>query len=227
MLFFTVDIENFLAGNQPQSQNNSQETETDSLGGDADDTNPLFSNNSSEDSCDMLYMSDEGGEGEGCNVPLLQTITGSCSTTQRSSNHSLPCNLQYWLFYYCKPVAFCRFALLILYVVLLGGSLYLDTKIQPSEKPPAFFSRESNLQQLLDLQYNMSNNDYECKICDDIVDMASNFIHGLPKTTTAPITKHLTTVKVTKKPTRASTTTKFPYDFLKTTLKATTIATTK
>lgn len=81
----------------------------------------------------------------------------------------------------------------------------MDTKIKPSQKPPAFFKDGSNLQQLLDLKYNMSNDNYDCKICGDIVDVSSNFIHGLPVATNKATTTKPTKSTIPKNPAAPTT----------------------
>lgn len=136
----------------------------------------------SSDDSDLLFLS----ESESDSAPLL----GNSDTPQsqprdnpeNTSEQSWLCgtSLQLYLFYYAKPVHLFRFGLLLLYIIVLGGSAFFDSKITPSDKPPSFFKEGSNLQQLLDLKYNMSGDNYDCKICDDIVEVSSNFINGLP-----------------------------------------------
>ena len=152
-----------------------QPTNSDSLDNNA--------NGPDSDDSDLLCLSDDPQDSD--SAPLLGDEGAPRHRPQESiedTDQSWLCgtSLQFYLFYYSKAVHVCRFGLLILYLIVLGGSLYFNTKITPSEKPPSFFKEGSNLQQLLDLKYNMSGDNYDCKICDNIVEVASNFINAPP-----------------------------------------------
>ncbi|XP_032228558.1 protein dispatched homolog 3 [Nematostella vectensis] len=134
---------------------------------------------------DMLCLSDDLIN-DNDSAPLLSTCStvatqlnlGAAHQTNASRNCML--RLQLGLYHLARFVYRIRYVLLVIYLAILGSSAYLNTKITSSEKPPAFFKEGSNLQQLLDLKYNMSGDNYDCKICDDIVQDASNYIISRP-----------------------------------------------
>ncbi|XP_031555495.1 protein dispatched homolog 3-like [Actinia tenebrosa] len=192
------DIQRFLSGNEPSARVSHPPPVTDDVPPIelTDDVSNLPLNNNSlslddsladiggpnSDDSDLLCLSDDAQDSD--SAPLLgdENTHQPQENTEDTSEQSWLCgtSLQLCLFSYAKPVHLFRFGLLLLYIIVLAGSVFLDTKITPSDKPPSFFKEGSNLQQLLDLKYNMSGDNYDCKICDDIVEVASNFINGPP-----------------------------------------------
>ena len=120
---------------------------------------------------DLLQMPEE----DQGTVPLLPAQNSLLVQERSDSNlisEGFNCGskLQEILFHFVAiPILKGRYVILVLFVAILGSSLWLNTRIQASEKPPQFFRKDTNLQQLLDLQFNMSADNYDCKICNDVI----------------------------------------------------------
>lgn len=126
---------------------------------------------SASDDEDLLQMPEE----DQSTVPLLPA-QNSPLVLERVENYDVSegfncgSKLQEILFHYVAvPILKGRYVILVLFVIILGTSLWLNTQIQTSEKPPQFFRKDTNLQQLLDLKFNMSADNYDCKICNDVI----------------------------------------------------------
>ena len=75
------------------------------------------------------------------------------------------------------PIQKFWYIVVFLYIVLLCTTVGIDTMIKVSSQPPAFFRKDTNLQQLLELRSNMSDGNYDisnCEVCAAIID---NVIH--------------------------------------------------
>lgn len=161
------------------------------------DTSPPTSRNPSPSSSDSdLAMYDDPNNTFDQQVPLMGSRGSSQSRSavsqqrQHSSGHisGLQGFLYHWL---ALPIQKYRFVVLVVFLFMLGASIGLDMQIQPSTKPPAFFKESTNLQQLLDLKYNMSSDSLNLdNVAPELIgkNIQSNFVDN-PSTTTAPITK--------------------------------------
>lgn len=102
------------------------------------------------------------------------------------------CGLQSFMYHWLGvPIQKFRFVFLAFFLIILAVSIGLDVQIQPSTKPPAFFKESTNLQQLLNLKYNMSSDKLNLNnVAPELIgnSIQSNFIDG-PTTRTTPTTK--------------------------------------
>lgn len=124
--------------------------------------------NTSDDE-DLLQMPEERES----TIPFLQTQTMPLETADReSASEGLTCGskIQELLYHFIAlPILKGRYVVLGFFLIVLGVSLYLNTQIQTSQKPPQFFRKSTNLQQFLDLQYNTSEDSSDCLICQDVI----------------------------------------------------------
>lgn len=69
--------------------------------------------------------------------------------------------------YIAWPLVYVRIPLLCVFVLCLIASIAITTRLQPSDKAPQFLDSDSNIQKLLDLQSEVSQqqNDYDCWNC--------------------------------------------------------------
>lgn len=212
-LFFTDDIVQFLSGNNrnPAEQYSSTSSSSEAMElslrrptqGDDDsmlvemDSSPRTSQNPSPSSSDTdLAMYDDPNSMFDQDVPLmhnraLQSRSAVPQRHQHSSYHC-GCGLQGFLYHWLAlPIQKYRFVVLVVFIIVLGTSIGLDVQIQPSTKPPAFFKESTNLQQLLDLKYNMSSDSLNLNnVAPELIgkNIQSNFIDS-PITPSTPTTK--------------------------------------
>ncbi|XP_033097772.1 protein dispatched homolog 3-like isoform X2 [Anneissia japonica] len=73
-----------------------------------------------------------------------------------------------------EPVKRFRVWVIVGFLVILGVSMGLVLQIQPASQPPTFYSEDSNLQELMDLAYNLSSSNIHCSYC-------SGFYQSLPQ----------------------------------------------
>ena len=127
------------------------------------DSSPPTSQNPSPSSSDSdLAMYDDPNSTFDQEMPLMRNRalqSRSAVSQQRQHNgFHFRCGLQGFLYHWLAvPIQKYRFVVLVVFIIMLGTSIGLDVQIQPSTKPPAFFKESTNLQQLLDLKYNMSS----------------------------------------------------------------------
>lgn len=118
---------------------------------------------------DLLQMPEEVE----ITTPLIPAQNLSSETAQNYSvSEGLTCGskLQEFLFHFIAlPVLKGRYVVLMFFLVILGSSLYLNTRIKTSQKPPQFFKKSTNLQQFMELRYNTSSNNPNCIICKDVI----------------------------------------------------------
>lgn len=214
-LCFTDDIVQFLSGNDrnPAEQHSSTSSSSEvmelstrrtmqddddsmlvQLGG---DRSPSTSQNPSPSSSDSdLAMYDDPNNTFDQQVPLMrsrgsQSRSAVSQQRQHSSCH-IRCGLQGFLYHWLAvPIQKYRFVVLGVFIIMLGASIALDVQIQPSTKPPAFFKESTNLQQLLDLKYNMSSDSLNLdNVAPELIgkNIQSNFVDN-PLTTKTPTTK--------------------------------------
>lgn len=126
---------------------------------DNDDDDPLLTLDNSSPSLsdsDLAMFDDPNGTFDQQTVPLMP---GHISLEQRPSTlpHTCGVSLQSILYHYLAlPIKKYPFVVLVAFSIVLGVSIFLDTRIQASTKPPAFFREDTNLQQMWNLKYNMS-----------------------------------------------------------------------
>ena len=88
----------------------------------------------------------------------LQTRQGQPHQSHNNGCCRCRCGLQSILYHWLAvPIQKYRYGVLIIFILILGLSIGLDSQIRPSTKPPAFFKESTNLQQLIELKYNMSS----------------------------------------------------------------------
>lgn len=81
-----------------------------------------------------------------------------------------------------------------LFLGVLGASIALDTQIKPSAKPPEFFKESTNLQQLLNLKYNMSGDNLNVNdLAWDLIGTEIKQTNNANNPTTKPTPKHTET----------------------------------
>ena len=209
-LYFTDDIVQFLSGNDrnPAEQHYSTSStsemmelstrrptqdDDDSMLVQLDRSPPTWQNPSPSSSDSDLAMYDDPNSTFDQEAPLMRT-TGSQSRSAVSHNSChCRCGLQGFLYHWLAvPIQKYRFVVLVVFVIILGTSIVLDVQIQPSTKPPAFFRESTNLQQLLDLKYNMSSDSLNLKnVAPELVgkNIQSNFVDN-PSTSTTPTTNN-------------------------------------
>lgn len=161
------------------------------------DRSPSTSQNPSPSSSDSdLAMYDDPNNTFDQQVPLMrsrgsQSRSAVSQQRQHSSCH-IRCGLQGFLYHWLAvPIQKYRFVVLGVFIIMLGASIALDVQIQPSTKPPAFFKESTNLQQLLDLKYNMSSDSLNLdNVAPELIgkNIQSNFVDN-PLTTKTPTTK--------------------------------------
>ena len=161
------------------------------------DSSPHTSQNPSPSSSDTdLAMYDDPNSMFDQDVPLMHNRASQSRSTvplqlQHSSYHSR-CGLQGFLYHWLAlPIQKYRFVVLVVFIIVLGTSIGLDSQIQSSTKPPAFFKESTNLQQLLALKYNMSSDSLNVNnVAPELIgkNIQSNFIDN-PATPTTPTTK--------------------------------------
>lgn len=126
---------------------------------DDDDDDPLLTLDNSSPSLsdtDLAMFDDPNGTFDQQTVPLLP---GHISLEQRPSTlpHACGGSFQSVLYHYLAlPIKKYPLVVLLAFSIVLGVSIFLDTRIQASTKPPAFFKENTNLQQMWNLRYNMS-----------------------------------------------------------------------
>ena len=135
--------------------------------------------------------------------PLLAagetTNQGNSQALSPQTDHSVikeGCNfvrlLQVALYkYVALPIQKFWYVFVLLYLALLGTSVFFDTRIRASSQPPSFFRKDTNLQQMLDLRNNMSADNYDisdCEICAAIVsnNINSNSVNNPTKKPSTP-----------------------------------------
>ena len=228
-LCFTDDIVQFLSGNDrnPAEQHSSTSSSSEMMElsirrptqGDDDsmlvqlDSNPPTSQNPSPSSSDTdLAMYDDPNSTFDQEIPLMrnrasQSRSAVSQQYQPSSCHCR-CGLQGLLYYWLAvPIQKYRVVFLVLFIIKLGASIALNVQIQPSTKPPAFFKESTNLQQLLDLKYNMSSDSLNLNnVAPELIgkDIQTNFVDN-PTTPTTPTTKRGRESNSLKTPTPTST----------------------
>lgn len=118
---------------------------------------------------DLAMFDDVNSTFEQQMTPLVEhTSTQPRARNHREDQHSKACvcggGLQAFLYHWLGvPIQKYPIVVLIGFLLILGASIALDTQIQPSTKPPAFFKESTNLQQLLYLKYNMSSDKLDVK----------------------------------------------------------------
>ncbi|XP_078374519.1 protein dispatched homolog 3-like [Oculina patagonica] len=162
------------------------------------DSSPPTSQNPSPSSSDSdLAMYDDPNGTFDQGVPLMRnrSLHARPAVFQQGQHNKgchLSCGLQSFMYHWLGvPIQKFRFVVLAVFLLVLVGSIALDVQIQPSTKPPAFFKESTNLQQLLDLKYNMSSDKLNLKnVAPELIgnSIQSNFIDG-PTTHTTPTTK--------------------------------------
>ncbi|KAI8489751.1 GRB10 interacting GYF protein 1 [Branchiostoma belcheri] len=131
----------------------------------------------SEDDIPMLSMEEIGLEEDAqsdddvmlldmdmADLPILQQEEeGSADSIKQEGCH-LSVRLQGLMYHYVAvPVVKARWAIVVVYMALLAGSLVLVTQLTPASHPPELFQPNTNLQRLL----NMKNNFTEALGCTD------------------------------------------------------------
>lgn len=224
ILCFTGDIVEFLSGNDRNSVQHESSTSSSSevmelsarqpVQDDDEsllqlDRSPPRSQNPSPSSSDTdLVMFDDPNNTFDQEMPLMRDGSSQPrpAVSQRDRPHS-DCGLQSFIYHWIGvPIQKYRFVVLGVFLVILVGSIALDVQIRPSTKPPAFFKKSTNLQQLLDLKYNMSSDSLNLKnVAPELIgnDIQSNFI-DTPTPQTRPTTK-ATESNGMKTPTSSST----------------------
>ena len=212
-LYFTDDIVQFLSGNDrnPAEQHSSTSSSSemmelstrrptqddDSMLVQLDRSPPTSQNPSPSSSDSDLAMYDDPNNSFDQEVPLMRD-RGSQSrsaVSQQRQHNSCHCGsgLQGFLYHWLAvPIQKYRFVVLAVFIIMLGTSIVLDVQIQPSTKPPAFFRESTNLQQLLDLKYNMSSDSLNLNnVGPELIgkNIQSNFVDN-PSSTTTPTTKN-------------------------------------
>ena len=130
-------------------------------------------------------------------TPLVpHTSTQHRTRSHREDEHSKACmcggGLQAFLYHWLGvPIQKYPTAILVGFLLILGASIALDTQIQPSTKPPAFFKESTNLQQLLYLKYNMSSdklnvNDLAYELAGASIKQSNNADNPTTEPTTKP-----------------------------------------
>ncbi|XP_071482026.1 protein dispatched homolog 3-like [Diadema antillarum] len=107
-------------------------------------------------------------------VPLLQVSSTppDAASAENREAASLTSGLQRLLHgYVAIPVMKARWAIIVLFCIILGVTIALVSQLQPASRPPALYRPDTNLQRLLDLAYNFSGKDISCRDC-------SGFEHG-------------------------------------------------
>ena len=101
---------------------------------------------------------------------------------------SVGCGLQSFLYRWLGiPVQKHRYAVLIAFCCILMASVVLDSQIKPSTRPPAFYKKSSNLQQMLDLKNNMSINSLNTNdVKGFLLRTDNNIPNGNDQTTNSP-----------------------------------------
>ena len=95
--------------------------------------------------------------------------------------------LYHWL---GAPIKMYPLVIVVGFLLVLGASIGLDTQIQPSAKPPEFFKDSTNLQQLLNLKYNMSGDNLNVNnLALDLMDNEIKQTNNADNPTTKPKTK--------------------------------------
>ena len=100
--------------------------------------------------------------------------------------------------YLSKWVVRFRIILFILYIIALHVSLGLVSNIRPANKPPQFFPSDSNIQQLIDISYNLTDSDKShCWDCSGFFTQPDIQLPTMtpthPRLTNHPITYPVTT----------------------------------
>lgn len=177
------------------------------------DSSPPTSQNPSPSSSDTdLVMYDDPNSMFDQEVPLMRNrATQSRSAVSQQRQHS-SCHcrwgLQGFLYHWLGvPIQKYRFVVLVVFIIILGTSIGLDVQIQPSTKPPAFFKESTNLQQLLDLKYNMSSDSLNLQnVAPELIgnSIQSNFIDN-PTTPATRTTKKVKESNGLKTPLSTST----------------------
>ena len=210
---FTDDIVQFLSGNDrnPAEQHSSTSSSSEMMElsirrpmqDDDDsmlvqlDSSPPTSQNPSPSSSDTdLAMYDDPNSTFDQEVPLMrnraQRSRSAVSQQPQHSGFHCRCGLQGFLYnWLAVPIQKYRFVVLVVFIIMLGTSIGLDVQIQPSTKPPAFFKESTNLQQLLDLKYNMSSDSLNLNnVAPELIgkNIQSNFVDS-PATQTVSTTK--------------------------------------
>lgn len=230
ILYFTDDIVQFLSGNdrnhaqhQPSTSSPSSSSEVlelstrqpvqdddDSLLVQLDSSPPTSQNPSPSSSDTDLAMYDDPNSTFDQAVPLMRNRSSqpravASQQGQHNRGWHYRCGLQSFMYHWLGvPIQTYRFVVLAVFLIVLAGSIGLDVQIQPSTKPPAFFRESTNLQQLLNLKYNMSSDKLNLKnVAPELIgnSIQTNFVDG-PGTT--PTTK-ATESNGLKTPTSVST----------------------
>ncbi|XP_071945644.1 protein dispatched homolog 3-like isoform X2 [Antedon mediterranea] len=116
-------------------------------------------------------------------IDLSPSPDHSNSNQQDWSASNLSKGLQVFMArFVAEPVIKFRVWFIVGFVLLLGGSIGLVMQIQPASQPPTFYSEESNLQQLMDLAYNLSSSNIHCSQCSGFYQAAVAQV--IPATTT-------------------------------------------
>jgi len=180
LTLFADDIVQFLSGNDRNSNHNQsastslEEMELSSRTPiqDDDDSSLLQLNNSppnsqspspSSSDSDLAMYDDPNSTFDLQMAPLMRRTTSqprSRVTQQNQCDKGCICwgGLQGFLYHWLAvPIKEFPFIFLGMFLLILTGSIALDTQIRASTKPPAFFKEDTNLQQLLYLKYNMSS----------------------------------------------------------------------
>lgn len=163
---------------------------------------------------DLAMFDDVNSTFEQQMTPLVQhTSTQPRARNHREDQHSKACvcggGLQAFLYHWLGvPIQKYPIVVLIGFLLILGASIALDTQIQPSTKPPAFFKESTNLQQLLYLKYNMSSDKLDVKgLADELKGVSVKQSNNVDNPATEPTTKPKETNGVkssTPIPTRAT-----------------------
>ena len=178
-LYFTDDIVQFLSGNDgshAQLQSSSSSSEVIELSirtpvQDDDsqlvqlDSSPPNSHSPSPSSSDtdLAMYDDPNSTFDLQAMPLMRNRASQprpavSQQGQHNRGRHCRCGLQAFLYHWLAvPIQKYRYAILGGFIIILGTTIGLDVQIRPSTKPPAFFKETTNLQQLLDLKYNMSS----------------------------------------------------------------------
>lgn len=209
ILCFTDDIVEFLSGNDRNCVQYHSSTSSSSevmelsirrpVQDDDDsllqlDRSPPSSRNPSPSSSDTdLVMYDDPNGTFDQEMPLMRNR--SSQPRPAVSQHDRPdsdCGLQSFIYHWLGvPIQKYRFVVLGCFLIILAGSIAFDMQIRPSTKPPAFFKESTNLQQLLDLKYNMSSDSLNLNnVAPELIgnSLQSNFI-DTPSPPTRPTTK--------------------------------------
>ncbi|XP_035696783.1 protein dispatched homolog 3-like [Branchiostoma floridae] len=150
------DVECFLSSHDPQQSSGRQDSEDDIPMLTMEEVG-LVEDVQSDDDVMLLDLNME-------DLPILQQEGERMEDSIKQEGCHLSVRLQGLMYHYVAvPVVKARWAIVVVYMALLAGSLVLVTQLTPASHPPELFQPNTNLQRLL----NMKNNFTEALGCTD------------------------------------------------------------